>query len=68
MMITRETPSHHRSSAIWAIRGLGAMLLAMLSLSTLAGGGGADGIEGTEQLFGMWGNVMVNGKFGKDSP
>ena len=27
-----------------------------------------DGIEGTEQLFGLWGNVIVNGKFAKDSP
>ena len=68
MMISRETPSCHRSSPIRAISAPGAILLAMLSLSAHAGGGGADGIEGTEQLFGMWGNVMVNGKFGKDSP
>ena len=27
-----------------------------------------DGIEGTEQLFGVWSNVMVSGKFGHDSP
>ena len=68
MMIPRETPSCHRSSPIRAIRGPGAILLAMLSLSAHAGGGGADGIEGMEQLFGTWANVMVNGKFGKDSP
>lgn len=43
-------------------------LLSILSAPVLAGGGGADGIEGTEQLFGMWGNVVVNGKFAKDSP
>ena len=68
MMIPRETPSCHRPSPIRAIRGPGAILLAMLSLSAHAGGGGADGIEGMEQLFGTWANVMVNGKFGKDSP
>lgn len=27
-----------------------------------------DGIDGTEQLFGTWANVMVSGRFGKESP
>ena len=27
-----------------------------------------DGIEGTEQLFGTWANLFVNGRFAKDSP
>lgn len=27
-----------------------------------------DGIEGTEQLFALWGSVTVNGRFAKDSP
>ncbi len=27
-----------------------------------------DGVEGTEQLFGTWANVVVTGRFGKDSP
>lgn len=27
-----------------------------------------DLVEGTEQLFGAWANVVVNGKFGKSSP
>jgi hypothetical protein len=27
-----------------------------------------DGIEGTEQLFGTWANVMVSGRFGEKSP
>jgi len=44
------------------------ILLSSFTAPVLGGGGGADGIEGTEQLFGMWGNVMVNGKLSKDSP
>ena len=43
------------------------VLLLLFSIPVDAGGG-ADGIEGTEQLFGTWGNVIVNGKFAKDSP
>lgn len=40
---------------------MGLMTLPMLSVA-------ADHIEGTEQLFALWGNVTVNGKFSKDSP
>lgn len=44
------------------------LLICRLQPSFAVGkGGGFDGIEGTEQLFGMWGNVFVNGKFSKDS-
>jgi hypothetical protein len=41
---------------------------AIFCLITTTCWGVDDGIEGTEQLFGTWANLMVNGKFGKDSP
>lgn len=43
---------------------LRALFLLLPSLPTSAD----DGIEGTEQLFGTWANVMLSGRFAKDSP
>ena len=44
------------------------LALALCSLSITSTCPAMDGIEGTEQLFGVWSNVMVSGKFGQDSP
>lgn len=44
------------------------LALVIIQKSELAIAGPYDGIEGTEQLFAMWGNVTVNGRFSKDSP
>lgn len=44
------------------------VFLTIFSIPVFAEGGGGDGVEGTEQLFGIWGTVIVNGRFAKDSP
>ncbi len=44
------------------------LVLSILCKSALARGANYDGIEGMEQLFALWGNVTVNGRFAKDSP
>ena len=44
------------------------LFLSISLKSVLSRGANYDGIEGTEQLFALWGSVTVNGRFAKDSP
>ncbi|MCF7969232.1 MAG: DUF2490 domain-containing protein [Methylococcaceae bacterium] len=50
------------------LRPLSGLMFLVTSLASHQVSAEVDGIEGTEQLFGTWANVIVSGRFAKDSP